>query len=243
MRNREAESWVLNGLGDLARRIGELEGARAYLEQALDTAGQIGNRWHENQALLHLAHLARDGGQGEAGHQYCLQVLRSGRELNSRSLQANALMCLGLVQESLGDLPAAAESHWEAVFLWQGVGLPSRTLEPRAGLARIALAMDDPAKGLGPGLAQARAHVEEILAALESGLGEELPGTDDPFRVYLTCARVLAAAQDIRGPALVRTALRQLEAQAATLADEAQRRTFWGITTHRELRRLAAREG
>ena len=146
-----------------------------------------------------------------------------------------------MAQEGLGDLPAAAESYWQSVFLWQEVGLQNRSLEPRAGLARVALALDDP-KSSGPGLAQARAHVEEIMAALESGLAEDLPGLGDPCRVYLTCIQVLAATHDARGPALVRTACRLLEARAATIPDESQRRVFWDIPTHREILRLAAVE-
>jgi hypothetical protein len=158
-------------------------------------------------------------------------------------LEASALTCLGLAQEGLDDLPTAAESYWQALFLWQEVDLPNRALEPWAGLARVALALDAPAKGLGQGLAQARAHVDEIMAALESGLEEGLPGVSDPFRVYLTCIQVLAASHDDRGTELVRTAYRLLEERATTIVEEAQRRAFWEIPSHRAIQRSATGEG
>jgi hypothetical protein len=102
---------------------------------------------------------------------------------------------------------------------------PHLATEPLAGLALVALTQGD--------LAQARAHVEEILAHLESG---SLDGTDEPFRVYLTCDRVLRANGDLRAEGLLETAHRLLQEEAARIADQALRRSFLeNVAAHCEI--------
>jgi hypothetical protein len=98
-------------------------------------------------------------------------------------------------------------------------------MEPLAGLARVSFAQND--------LAQAQTYVEEILGFLED---DTLDGTDEPFRVYLTCYRVLRANQDPRAQVLLATAHNLLQGQAAQIEDEGMRRSFLeNVLTHREI--------
>jgi citrate synthase len=102
---------------------------------------------------------------------------------------------------------------------------PHLVTDPLAGLARVAMAQGD--------LAQAQAHIEEIVAHLESG---SLDGTDEPFRIYLTCHRVLRANGDPRAEALLDTARRLLQEDAAKIGDEGLRRSFLeNVAAHRQI--------
>ena len=72
--------------------------------------------------------------------------------------------------------------HQEALPAFQRFGNQALAAEPQAGLAQIALAQGD--------LVGARAQVEALLPALN-----EVPHAEynDPFFIYLTGYRVLAA--------------------------------------------------
>jgi hypothetical protein len=98
-------------------------------------------------------------------------------------------------------------------------------MESLAGLARVSLAQGNQA--------QAQAYVEEILSHLES---YTLAGIYEPFRVRLTCYRVLRANQDPRAEAVLNTAYHLLQEQAAKIADEELRRSFLeNVAAHREI--------
>ncbi|MCI0478606.1 MAG: hypothetical protein L0Y55_20385, partial [Anaerolineales bacterium] len=61
-------------------------------------------------------------------------------------------------------------------------------------------------------------------------------GTDEPFRIYLTCYRVLRANQDARADTILRTAQNLLQERAARISDETARRSFLeNVPHHREL--------
>jgi len=135
------------------------------------------------------------------------------------------LTSLGHALASLGRLEEAAESYRQAVSIRRQVGEHRLAVESLAGLARVALARED--------LNQARAWVEEIMSHLES---DSLDGTDEPLRVYLTCYRVLRADLDPRAEAVLDTAHRLLQEQAAKITDEEMRRSFLeNVAAHREI--------
>ncbi len=99
-------------------------------------------------------------------------------------------------------------------------------MEPLAGLARVALA-----QGV---LAQAQAHVEQILTHLEAG---NLDGTLEPDRVYLTCYQVLRATEDRRAQELLNRAYHELQDRAAKIDDESLRCSFLeNVADRREIR-------
>ena len=82
-------------------------------------------------------------------------------------------------------------------------------------------------------LEQARTRVEEILGHLETGT---VDGVDEPFRIYLTCYRVLRAVEDLRAQGILRTAYSLLQDQASKIGDEQERLSFLESTaTHREI--------
>jgi hypothetical protein len=103
--------------------------------------------------------------------------------------------------------------------------------EPQAGMARIALAKGDAARAL--------VHVEAILRFLETRV---LAGPDEPFRIALTCYRVLEANSDPRAVGVLRVAQQRLLERADAIADPALRRSFLeNVATHRELMSAATK--
>ena len=103
---------------------------------------------------------------------------------------------------------------------------PHLVTEPLAALGRISLAQGNPV--------QAQAYVKEILSYLETH--PALCGADEPFRVYLTCYRVLRANEDPRARDLLDNAYRLLQERANKIDDEELRRSFLeSVPAHREI--------
>ena len=119
----------------------------------------------------------------------------------------------------------AAQSYRQAVEIRGELGERNLAIESLAGLARASLGQKD--------LSLALTHVEEILDHLED---KTLDGTDEPFRIYLTCYRVLRANQDPRAQDVLAEAHRLLQERAARISDEETRRLFLeNVTAHREI--------
>jgi hypothetical protein len=94
-----------------------------------------------------------------------------------------------------------------------------------AGLARVYLIQGD--------LSRALVQVEEILKHLED---HTLDGAKEPFRVYLTCYRILQANQDPRAETILNQAHDLLQEQAANISDEEMRRSFLeNVVYHQEI--------
>jgi hypothetical protein len=70
----------------------------------------------------------------------------------------------------------------------------------------------------------------EILNGLS---GQSAGAIEQPALVYLTVYRVLRAAHDPRAAHTLETGYQQLQADAAHLADPAQRQIFWESTPAR----------
>jgi hypothetical protein len=83
--------------------------------------------------------------------------------------------------------------------------------------------------------------VEEILTHLKSNT---LDSTDESLQVYLTCYRVLRAAQDPRAQETLGTAYALLQERAAKIGDAETRRSFLeNVAAHREILELAIKAG
>jgi tetratricopeptide (TPR) repeat protein len=140
-------------------------------------------------------------------------------------MQASALICVGRALARLGYLDDASGAYGQAFDLRRELDQRNLATEALAGLARVSLARGD--------LAQAKAHVEKVLSYLESNA---LDGTDEPFRVYLTCYRVLQASGDPLAAHILDQAHRLLQERAAKISDEKLRRSFLeNVAAHREI--------
>ena len=119
----------------------------------------------------------------------------------------------------------AADVYRQALDIRHELGEHNVAMETLAGLTRVTLAQGN--------LDQAQAYVEEILSYLET---DSLEGTHEPFRVHLTCYRVLCANQDPRAQAVLNRAHHLLQKQAAKISDEEMHRSFLeNVAAHREI--------
>jgi predicted ATPase len=229
--HRLGESWSLINLGEVCLRTGDYAGARGYLEQALALCREIGSRWLESYILAYLGLLFHRLGDDEAARKHSQQALGIAQDMGAQRQAVVALTVLGHALVELGCLEEAAAAYRDAQHLWRELGHLSPAMDSLAGLARVSLAQGDPS--------QAQAQVGGILSYLETN---SLEGTDEPFRVYLTCYRVLKANQDPRAQEILTTAYNLLQEHAGNTADEEMRRSFLeNVSTHRELVREWAR--
>ena len=155
--------------------------------------------------------------------------------------QGDAARAHALARTAL-DIALAVEAHfWEALALGHYAAASQacerargRALEighalqydATAGLARVALASDDPDGALG--------QLEPVLAHLAGG--GKLEGTDWPRLIELTCHQALARAGDARATGLLERITAVCRRGAATINDAALRHSFLNsIPHHREI--------
>ncbi|MCI0394566.1 MAG: tetratricopeptide repeat protein [Chloroflexi bacterium] len=223
--DRHGEGMVLGNLGIVARNQGDLAAARAYFEQAVGRYRELGYQQPESLALANLGLLFHYLGDDETAMATCYQAVQISQAIGARHVEAEALNYLGHAQLSLGQAGEATVSYQAALKIRRELDQPNMATEPLAGLAAVALA------SLAP--AQALAHVEEILAYLANNT---LDGVDEPYRVYLTCYRALAAANDGRAGEILQAAHRLLQEQAVRISDATLRQAFLdGVAIHRAI--------
>jgi DNA-binding IclR family transcriptional regulator len=165
-------------------------------------------------------------GDDRAALKHSQEALLITQDLGDRLNQGYACTNQGHALVGLRWLDEAVDAYGQALDLRRALRQDNLTVEPMAGLARIALIRDD--------RVQAMAHVEEILKHLESN--PDLDGTDEPLRVYLTCYQVLSAQDDPRCLEILSAAHQLLNKQAARIGDEAVRRAFLdNMAAHQEV--------
>jgi hypothetical protein len=176
-------------------------------------------------------------GDDEAARGYAQQALFRAREVGGRgNIESLALYVLGHALTGLKEWDRAADAYRQSLDIRRGSsGYESRWEEVAslAGLARVALAQGN--------LSEARAHAEEILSRLETH--PSLYGVREPLWVYLTCYRALQASGDPRARQVLTAAHTMLQERAATIDDEATRRSYLeNVPYHREIVEAYARE-
>jgi tetratricopeptide (TPR) repeat protein len=225
MGDRRNEGIILVNLGYAFNQQGDYDRAGAYYEQSLRIYREIGDRQSECLALSCLGLLAHQLGNDKVAREYGRQAVLIAQEIGNRRVEGYALTRLGHALTGLGHLDEAAEVYRRALALRQELGQTNLVMESLAGLARVALAQRN--------LPRAQTCVEEILNHLAVN---SLDGTDEPFRVYLTCYRVLRANRDPRAQAILDTACCLLQERAARISEQELRRSFLGnVVVHREI--------
>lgn len=220
------ESNVAQMLGRLCLWLGDATSAQQWIAQAFQLLQSLGSPARETSwALASRARLHYQTDQLAQAFADAEAAWAMARQLDGGASQADALVLLGLVRERRQQNAAAADAYQEALTIYTALGHRHCAAEPRAGLARLALAAGD--------LQRALVEVEAVLAILQR---HPLAGFDEPFQVYLTCYTVLAAHQDVRAARVLATAHNLLIGYADRLLDPTVRRAFLEkVTLHREL--------
>lgn len=222
---RRGEGVVLRNLGGLALYRGDYATAQACYEQSLELCRAIGERRGESETLAYLGLLFHHLGDYQAACEHSQRAARIAQQVGAKYELGLALTHLGHACLGLGQLSQAADAYEQALAIRRALGDLDLAAETQAGLACVLLAQGN--------LAQAQAHIEEILSYLAHAT---LDGADEPLRVYLACYRGLQAIRDPRAMDVLKTACDLLQAQAAQIPDLEARRAFLeDVAVHREI--------
>jgi tetratricopeptide (TPR) repeat protein len=213
-------------IGYLQLLMGNYVGSQEWLDRGMRALRSAEAPARESfLGLLHLASLALATGRDAQALAYAEQGSQLAQQLDGLSSQAKALVILGHAYANAGRPGDAARAYERALAFYTELGHAARAVEPRAGLARVALLQGDRQGALG--------HAEVALATLASQRPENVP---DPFPVYLACYRVLRANRDERAAAALEAARQRLWEYADQIADKGLRRSFLeNVAANREL--------
>jgi class 3 adenylate cyclase/tetratricopeptide (TPR) repeat protein len=223
--NKASEAVALGNIGAVSSYLGDLAQGRRYLEEALQLARSNGNRLVEVLALSGLSELAL--WQGDDAR--ALTLARSARDIavivEARDREASALLCLGNAELALGRFNEAREAIEQAHAVALAIESAFRH-DAIAGLARVAMARNDPATALR--------EVERLIAHLDAG--GKFEGVSRPRLLELTCYQVLERAGDQRANGWLERAHTNIQASVATISDAQVREGFLGnIPENREI--------
>jgi tetratricopeptide (TPR) repeat protein len=168
----DRQTTALTSLIRLYTSLGAVAQARADLEQ-LDELIATGVVQY-NAAQWELVRALFAERMGDA-----VQALAAAERIMAepgRPASADALVLVGRAHERAERWEEAAAAHSEALACYEMLGREPLTAEPRAGLARVALARGE----ADAALTQVK-HVLVILA------GHPWAGLDDPYALYHTC--------------------------------------------------------
>jgi predicted ATPase len=223
--DKQGENLTLNNLGKIAYEVGDYTMAQSYLERALHVAKHLGARPIEGAVHVNLSSLFHLVGDNDEALRFGDEALKIAEELGELRMMGYAYINRGHALAALGRLEDAVDAYQKSASIRRELGHAVLAFEALGGLARIAMLRGHHETAL--------AHVEQILSHLESG---SLEGLSDPFSVYLTCHRVLAAKQDPRAQELLSRSFALLQDQAARIRDDAVRDSFLNnVATHVEL--------
>jgi ATP/maltotriose-dependent transcriptional regulator MalT len=223
-------AWALATLVRLHCQVGDSEGARVWHDQLLQLLGREGVTPDAKAAGFRAcAVYALHTGN----HRQALADAEQGLQLTEQHdipfFRAEAAVILGHVRAGMQHLVAAATAYHQALAWYAVCGNQPLAVEPRAGLAQLALAEGD--------CVQAQALADPLLPLLAE---QPRASVHTPFYISLVCYRVLAATHDPRAAAVLQTARQRLRSAADTIEDTALRRSFLEqVATHRELLRGA----
>ncbi len=227
----EVYSWLEEGL--LRVLMGDFVNARDQLDTAERSLLKLGEPAVEMVLLQH----ARTWLALHAGDTAQALTLAEEACLNSRVLDmplhlGDALVLLGLAQEAAGKATEAWHAFASAIKVFDQLALRYRSLEPRAGLARLALDKGDlpAASEIVSELMSklpAHPHASPILSPRSDDFGTRIwGGADEPFRILLTCHDVLQAGGDARAGEFLRQAQDLLVFCASHISDATLRASY-----------------
>lgn len=209
------EAYAVADLSRLYSYLGAYAQARALLEQAqVLTKGSKSPDAHLDR-LLASAVLHHQTGEFAAALRYASHCQQVAKASGSRRFAGVAAVYQGYALEGLGEWANAAESYTYALQLFEQLDIVSAAAEAQAGLARVALAQGDQAL--------AQCQVSALLPILAAHPQVEV---DEPFLIYLTCYRVLAANADPRALTMLQQGYVLLQHYANQITDEMLRSSF-----------------
>jgi predicted ATPase/DNA-binding SARP family transcriptional activator len=216
-------------LGNLATahlKLGEYAEARACYERAIRIRREIGARQSELWPLGNLGLLHHYLGDDESACDCIQQALRLAQETGDRLAEGVMWLKLGHALAGLGRLEQAAQAYRRSAALLEELSQAIPAGESLVALACLTLSLGD--------AAQAQRLIEGVVGHLCAGgsVDEML----SPFQARLGCYHVLVVNGDPRARGILEAAHRDLQQQAARIADRKLRRSFLErVAAHRDL--------
>jgi DNA-binding SARP family transcriptional activator/predicted ATPase len=220
MGNPRGQSAALNNLGATYYLLGQYDAARKNYQQSLVFYRESGNQQAEAETLANLSLLDCVLGHLVSGRENALKAIRLAEKTGDKVNLANALYYLGRNQLAAGNLDAAEIALQRALDLRHEIPHQGRQAEI---LAEIAWASQMRARNT-----QALELLGPVLKLLSDPLA--LNGSDDPFRIYMLTAQILAANGDARANVVRISGASLLRERAGKISDPAYRLSF--ETTH-----------
>ena len=222
---RDLEALALTWLGRLYAYVGDYAQADQWLARYLASAPEVKRVEAEINYLHTRLVLALHRGEPTQALIDANQAWQNDQSAGFQSARAYAFMLIGHAQTQVGQFAKAADAYQQALALYREIGRADIAAEAQAGLAAIAYKQGD--------WGQAQRLVETVLKRL---VDCPTAGQDEPFYLYLTCYRILAAANDPRAIPLLRQGHTLLQQYADQITDDVLRRSFWeNVPTHQAL--------
>lgn len=135
--------YALIALGQLDRSRGDVDGARARLEQALSQAEEIGDEGLQAKALDTMGTIAAQEARYDDAERLMNRALEIHTARNDKAGQATTLGNLGAMALSRGDFADAEQRLLRAVSLGEELGSDPSVAYDLVNLASIAVEADD----------------------------------------------------------------------------------------------------
>jgi tetratricopeptide (TPR) repeat protein len=135
-RDAVMQAVVLNGLGDVSQRAGDLIKARHWYESAVSMAGESKNAAVLSTILRNLANLSFAEGDYNSAEQYFVGLDQLYAHMLSPESKIEALIWCGVCQQQQSKLPEAISSWEAASTLGRSIGLPQLQMQALGLLSR-----------------------------------------------------------------------------------------------------------
>ena len=218
---------IVNGnLGWISGLMGNYEESVTHLTQSIEIAKSIGDIGIHSLNLLNLSLFKTAQGDYVNSEKYATEALTTFEEVGHVPGQAFAWTFIGHAQVGDDRLQDAYDSYQQALALYRNLGVKHLSMEPLGGLAEVTRRTKGPH--------EAMEYVEPILEFLKTE--ERLTEIDQPFRVYVTCCKVLLALDHPEAVQFFNDAFDLLQEQANNIADDSWRESFLNnVPCHREM--------
>ena len=213
--------------------LGDFNRAESFSKRWEVLWNEIEDQLRGAWSIIHISRFNLHKGNHQAVKDYCRQCVDIFIGRNQPDGEIDRLLLLGDAISGLGEQEEAEEVYQQAIILGYEIHQPRQVLEAQAGLARVSMARGE--------TEQALIQVEDILAYIEANTPPKgssfcLDGTEEPFRILLTCYHALKANTDGRAHSILTDAYNLLQKRAANISDEHLRDCFLNnVAINREI--------
>ncbi|MEF3274357.1 MAG: tetratricopeptide repeat protein [Chloroflexus sp.] len=223
--NCDAEISAHINLGISYDQMGDYGRALNHTQIALALCDKVSNPRHHTTIMANLSLHAHHNQRHELARTYAQTTIEQAQAFTLPELEAYGYDFLGHAMLALGHLDEAEQAYHQAYIIRQRLNLTVLALESQAGLARIALARNNPTDALRWVLPT----IEHLLA------GHQLYGAEETTRIYWTAYQALTANHDPRAPIILALAQQLVHERAQQLSDPMSRTIYLSVDVNHQI--------